>query len=204
MSDAPPVMSDCKPAVTGAALIGCTDGFGISDSEKRLRQMSIRSSVVVPGKSGRANYSDEWYTPTRIVSALGPFDLDPCAGPMNHAKRNIRHPEACGLAAEWSGRVWLNPPYSNVPEWLAKFMAHGNGVALVNARPETRWFQRLVAHSAAVLWLRGRIQFDMPEGPSKHTTVGSVLVAYGDNNAAALLSSAIPGVVMTVRANIPN
>lgn len=28
MSDAPPVMPDCKPAVTGAALIGCTVGLG--------------------------------------------------------------------------------------------------------------------------------------------------------------------------------
>ena len=43
--------------------VGSSALFGISDSEKRLRQMSIRSAVVVPGKSGRANYSDEWYTP---------------------------------------------------------------------------------------------------------------------------------------------
>ena len=128
--------------------------FGISDTSKRLRQMSIRSAVAFPGKSGKTNYSDEWYTPPRIVSALGPFDLDPSAGPMNHAARNIRHPEECGLSVEWSGRVWLNPPYSNVHEWLAKFVAHGDGITLVNARPETQWFQRLVANAAAVHWLR--------------------------------------------------
>ena len=55
-----------------------------------------------------------------------------------------------------------------------------------------------------MLWLRGRIQFDMPSGPSKHPTVGSVLVAYGERNAAALLASGLPGVVMTVRHCTPN
>jgi phage N-6-adenine-methyltransferase len=189
---------------SNAVSVESTALFGISDASLRLRQMSIRSAVAFPGKSGKTNYSDEWYTPPRIVSALGPFDLDPSAGPMNHAARNIRHPEECGLAVEWSGRVWLNPPYSNVHLWLAKFAEHGDGITLVNARPETQWFQRLVANAAAVHWLRGRIQFDMPEGPSKHPTVGSVLVAYGERNAAALLSSGLPGVVMRVESNIPN
>jgi hypothetical protein len=164
--------------------------------------MSIRSSVAVPGKSGKCNYSDEWYTPTRIVSALGPFDLDPSAGPMSHAARNIRAPMECGLSQDWAGRVWLNPPYSNVHEWLVKFIQHGDGIALVNARPETQWFQELAGKASAVLWLKGRIQFDMPEGPSKHPTVGSVLVAYGERNASALLSCGLPGVFMDVKAHI--
>jgi hypothetical protein len=77
-------------------------------------------------------------------------------------------------------------------------------VALVNARPETQWFQRLCAGSAAVLWLRGRVQFERPDGTKGHTTVGSVLVAYGERNAAALLASGLPGVVMTVRHCTPN
>jgi phage N-6-adenine-methyltransferase len=175
----------------------------MTETAKRLRQMSIRTSIAFPGKSGRSNYSDEWYTPPRIVAALGPFDLDPCAGPMAHAARNLRR-EDDGLAQPWAGRVWMNPPYSNVHEWLEKFISHADGVALVNARPETQWFQRLCADAAAVLWLRGRIQFDMPSGPSKHPTVGSVLVAYGERNASALLASGLPGVVMTVRHCTPN
>lgn len=176
----------------------------MTDTAKRLRQMANRSSTAnFTGKPGK-EYSDEWYTPPRIVNALGTFDLDPAAGPMNHAARNIRHPEECGLSAEWMGRVWLNPPYSNVHEWLTKFIAHGNGITLVNARPETQWFQRLAAEASAVHWLRGRIQFDMPAGPSKHPTVGSVLVAYGEANAAALLASGLPGIVMGVQSSISN
>ena len=109
-----------------------------------------------------------------------------------------------GLAQLWAGRVWLNPPYSNVHEWLEKFCAHGDGVALVNARPETQWFQGMCAGAGAVLWLRGRVQFANRAGSTGHTTVGSVLVAYGERNAAALLASGLPGVVMTVRHCTPN
>jgi len=176
----------------------------ITDASIRQRERSLRDSNVYRETSKRGVIpSDEWYTPPRIVQALGPFDLDPCAGPMAHAARNLRR-EDDGLSAEWSGRVWLNPPYSNVHEWLAKFLRHADGVALVNARPETQWFQRLIAGASGVLWLRGRVQFDKPGGVTGHPPVGQVLVAYGERNAAALLASGLPGVVMTVRHCTPN
>lgn len=159
--------------------------------------MDHRSAMVVPGKSGKANYSDDWFTPPTIVQKLGHFDLDPCAGPMSHAIRNIRKPE-CGLAAVWDGRVWMNPPYSNIHDWLVKFIRHANGITLVNARPETVWFQNLVKGADGVLWIKGRVEFLMPEGPTKHPTVGSVLVAYGTANLEALKSSGIAGLVMAL------
>lgn len=156
------------------------------------------------GGSEWPEYSDEYYTPPHIVQALGPFDLDPSAGPMEHAARNIRRP-ADGLAETWAGRVWLNPPYRNIIGWVDKFIAHGDGVALVNARPDTRWFQRLASGSDALLWITGRVKFLRPDGKaSRAPVVGSVLVAYGERNAASLLASGLPGVVMTVRHCTPN
>jgi len=160
--------------------------------------MALRSSVIFPGVSKRlGGYSDEYYTPDRIPRALGGFDLDPCAGPKSHARRNVRRPK-CGLTMPWSGRVWLNPPYSNVHEWLDKFAAHGNGIALVNARPETQWFQRIATKADGILWLRGRVEFEKPDGSRGHATVGSVLLAYGKHNAEALQSSRLPGVMTQV------
>jgi len=167
-------------------------------NEIRARQMVLRNAVLFPGVSKRVGgYSDEWYTPERITRALGDFDLDPCAGPKSHAKRNVRRP-TCGLSMPWQGRVWLNPPYSNVHEWLDRFTAHGDGIALVNARPETQWFQRLAAKADVLLWLKGRVQFEKPDGTTGHTTVGSVLVAIGKHNAESLRNSKLPGLLTPV------
>jgi hypothetical protein len=178
----------------GAPLIRST----VSLAPVRARQMAMRASFIFPGVSKRlSGYSDEWYTPERITTALGAFDLDPCAGPKSHARRNIRRP-ACGLRIPWEGRVWLNPPYSNVHEWLDRFTRHGNGIALVNARPETQWFQCLARGADALLWIKGRVYFEKPDGSTGHTTVGSVLVAYGKHNAKALRNSKLPGLLTPV------
>lgn len=140
------------------------------------------------------DYSDEWFTPRSIVTPLGEFDLDPCAGPMKHARRNIRRPK-CGLAAKWKGRVWLNPPYSNVHLWTDRLIEHGDGIALVNARTDPQWFQRLAHAAAACLWLKGRIKFERPDGAKKNPPCGSVLVAIGEHNADALLHCGLPGFI---------
>jgi hypothetical protein len=142
------------------------------------------------------SYSDEWYTPAHIPAALGRFDMDPCAGPSSsHATRNVRLPED-GLKVPWSGRVWFNPPYSNLYDWLALFQAHGNGIALVNMRCETIWFQSLASHCDGLLFLKGRLAFEDARGNSGNcSTVGSVLVAYGKRNARALARSGLPGLL---------
>lgn len=158
--------------------------------------MDIRRTNILPGQ-GRTHYSDDWFTPPKIPRSLGVFDLDPCAGPMKHAKRNIQLPE-CGLKTEWHGRVWLNPPYSNVHDWLDKMVAHADGVALVNARPETLWFQRALMNAVAVLWVRRRIDFLRPDGVATHPPVGSVLIGYGEHNAVALEHCSVEGVAMRI------
>lgn len=174
----------------------------ISETAKRMRAGAVAQRNL--GRVALPVYGDEFYTPPRIVQALGPFDLDPCGGPMEHAARNLRREEN-GLAQPWSGRVWLNPPYSTIEDWIERFIQHNNGVAFVNARPDTQWFQTLASGSDAVLFLRGRVHCLRPEGVKQTTaTVGSVLVAYGERNAAALLASGLPGVVMTVRHCTPN
>jgi len=162
--------------------------------EKHARRISLGSDAYLK-QPIRKDYSDEFYTPDEIPAALGTFDLDPSAGPKSHAKKNIRLPKD-GLRCKWKGRVWLNPPYSNIHDWLARFIRHGNGICLVNARCETGWFQRLAQHADTILLLRGRVQFQRPGKTDTHPTCGSVLVAYGRRNAKALLTSRLAGIVM--------
>jgi hypothetical protein len=67
--------------------------------------------------------SDIWLTPPSIIRALGIFDTDPCAAPLprpwDTALTHYGAPEHDGLAVEWSGRVWMNPPYGRNTDLLA-------------------------------------------------------------------------------------
>ena len=141
-----------------------------------------------------------WLTPPSLIEALGPFDLDPCCPPTmpwRTAEQMIHFPED-GLAAEWKGRVWLNPPYTQaVGKWLEKLAAHpGGGVALVFARTEVEWFHRWVWGKAdAVLFPEGRLHFHHPDGSRARGNAGgpSVLAAYGRYNSRRLMTSGITG-----------
>ena len=60
-------------------------------------------------------------TPRRIIDAVGPFDLDPCAAdprPWDCAKTNWSER---GLDRPWFGFVYENPPFHRyqVGEWVA-------------------------------------------------------------------------------------
>jgi hypothetical protein len=132
--------------------------------------------------------TDEWLTPPDLLARLGPFDLDPCAAvdqPWQTAATQwtIRDD---GLSRPWHGRVWLNPPYSNNEAWMRRM---GQGIALVFARTETRWFFDTVwDRAAAVLFLRGRLHFYTPDGKRAKGNAGGphVLAAYGNEDAKTL------------------
>lgn len=149
--------------------------------------------------------SDIWLTPPEILDALSPFDLDPCASlnrPWDTAKRHYTI-EDDGLAQEWEGSVWMNPPYgAAAATWLKRLAAHGNGIALVFARTETRmFFDHVWPHATALLFIKGRLYFRQPDGNKAQWTGGapSVLIAYGDEMADRLASCGIPGAYIDQR-----
>jgi len=144
----------------------------------------------------------DWLTPPEIIEALGPFDLDPCAGckqPWPTAARMISLPQD-GLKENWIGRVWCNPPFgSETAAWLARCAAHGNAVALAFARTETAmFFESVWPKAAALLFLRGRPHFHRPDGKRAKGNSGGpiVLIAYGRGNAHRFLECGLDG--MTV------
>lgn len=78
---------------------------------------------------------NEIYTPPSVFEALGlEFELDVCAPkgglPWIPAKHHYSV-EDDGLAQDWFGLVWCNPPYSKPKPWIEKFIAHNNGIMLV-------------------------------------------------------------------------
>lgn len=144
------------------------------------------------------NTKVEWLTPPELVKKLGEFDLDPCSpveAPFLHAEHNFTILDD-GLNREWFGRVYLNPPYGRGMElWIEKLKTHGDGIALIFARTETRlFFQHIWNDADAVLFVKGRIKFYHVTGIQGGTPgAPSVFIAYGKENAMALKNSGIEG-----------
>jgi len=143
--------------------------------------------------------TNTWFTPAEIVEKLGPFDMDPCTQtfrPFDTAKVHIcEDVGGCGIATDWIGRVWLNPPYGReIGKWLQKLKAHGNGIALVFGRTETGWGQEAIKHADAVNFIKGRLSFIRHDGSkSSNAGTGSMLLAFGAENVEAI--KRIPGVI---------
>ena len=158
--------------------------------------------------------SKEWYTPVEVFKAIGLYyDLDPCSpgpdiAPWIPAKFHFTIKDN-GLDKQWFGKVYMNPPYgSDTPLWLAKLAGHGDGIALVFARTDTRWFHEYIPRAEAICFIKGRIQFiDAPHaleyaaGQYKPKNGGcgaaSMLIAYGSTCADALYKSSL-GITLPV------
>lgn len=133
--------------------------------------------------------SPEWYTPAHIIAAVEDFfdeiDLDPCAeatDPKTVPARVHFTTADDGLAREWFGRVYMNPPYGDaIPPWIAKLDAAYRsreieaGIALVPARPDTAWFRILRDYPRC--FINGRLKFG---GHEDSAPFPSVLVYVGD------------------------
>lgn len=142
--------------------------------------------------------SDEWYTPPAVFDALGCwFDMDVC--PARHAAGHV--PASCnlqgdGLAEPWEGFVWGNFPFggrNGLEPWLTKFMAHGNGIALVPDRTSAPWFWDAFCKADAVLFTR-KIRFLRPDGTEgKSPSCGTALMARGEIGFASLQRAADVG-----------
>lgn len=143
--------------------------------------------------------TDEWYTPKEIIDSLGKFDLDPCAPihPLWQTAKIMYNKSDDGLTKKWMGRVWLNPPYSRplIGQFVRKLAEHGNGIALLFNRCDSKMFQDIIFEKAtAMKFLRNRIRFYRPDGTRGDSPgCGSILIAFGEKNAEVLRTCDIAG-----------
>lgn len=138
-----------------------------------------------------AGRSDEWYTPPRIFAALGcRFDLDVAHPPVPTHVPADRVITSGSLNAEWSGFVWMNPPFGGrnaLEPWLARFFDHGNGIALTPDRTSAPWWQAAAARADAVLFTRGKVRFLRPDGSEGRSPgCGTTLFAAGGRAVEAM------------------
>lgn len=136
--------------------------------------------------------NDKLQTPKYIIDALGPFDLDPCAGEnTNIAKCNLSDMRGeNGLTVLWQGFVFCNPPFSQKELWAKKMIEHGNGILLLPERGSAPWFGEIAEKSVAYFVMGKKINFI---GGSSSNNVGSVLFPFGKIAIERLLYSNLPG-----------
>jgi phage N-6-adenine-methyltransferase len=110
--------------------------------------------------------SDDWATPPHVFRELDAefgFDLDVCASATN--ARCVRYftRDDDGLAQEWRGVCWMNPPYGEtIGQWMEKAyyaaQAGATVVCLVPARTDTGWWHDW-ATRGEIRFIRGRLKF---------------------------------------------
>lgn len=134
----------------------------------------------------------EWLTPPWVFEALGvEFDLDPCS-PMDRSTfvpaRHVFTQNDDGLAKDWFGCVWMNPPFgtaNGVHAWLHRFFSHGNGIGIIRADTSTSWWHQYVSQSSAVIFPKGRVRY-INNNPGQEKAKG------GPGFASAIFSAGQP------------
>lgn len=140
---------------------------------------------------------DTWQTPPKLIDIIEShvnIDLDPCAGKDTMiGDENIRLPRN-GKAYEWSGTVFVNPPFSNKSDWLQKAVEEyqsGNTDLIIFLTPDSTdvksWYHKYIVEHAEYTWFSyGRIDYIDPtkdEEENEKTsgaTFGTALSFFGD------------------------
>ena len=138
-------------------------------------------------------------TPLGLINKLGKFDLDPCGFLGHNTAERIIVPPKDGLKEKWIGKIWLNPPYSNVEPFLEKMVEHNNGIALILASVETRWFHKYVwGKASGILFIKGRPKFLREDGIEIQLMRATVLVSYGEECNKLLKNSNLEGMFINL------
>ena len=110
--------------------------------------------------------TDEWSSPRELVEpideAISGFDLDPCSGAEQSPFAANTYTETDdGLSQSWQGRVWVNPPYSGVGDWVDKAAdcEAETVVFLCKGDSSTNWRHRALESATCVLAIDHRLSF---------------------------------------------
>ena len=141
----------------------------------RVAMADIAKEKNIRGTAGTGEF--ERYTPAEYIemarTVLGEIDTDPASCKV--AQKVVKATEFFtakddGLAREWHGRVWLNPPYHRdlAPAFIDKLVTELDAgrvtaaIMLTNNSTDTDWFEAAQRSCQAICFTHGRICFSMP------------------------------------------
>jgi ParB family chromosome partitioning protein len=162
----------------------------VSGESKTVKEAIEKKAPHVSYNSG----NNEWYTPEQYILAakevMGEIDLDPASSEFANqvvGAKQIYTVDDDGLAKEWAGKVWLNPPYAGelVSLFCNKIAEHYNNgdvteaIILVNNATETGWFGTLIEPASSVVFLKGRVRYYTVDGTKNTPLQGQAVVYMG-------------------------
>lgn len=105
--------------------------------------------------------SDVHITPDRVFDIIKErygYDkselFDPC--PVN--------PKFDGLSIPWKKVNIVNPPYTDMPLWVAKacseaMIYHNTSIMLLPSKTDQKWFHYIHHWHRSIVWIQGRLKF---------------------------------------------
>jgi hypothetical protein len=141
---------------------------------------------------------NEWFTELKYLerarSALGEIDLDPAS--CEEAQRSVRATRYFtkaddGLAHEWHGRVYLNPPFAQplIYQFVDKMVEErlagrvSAAIMLTHNYTDTRWFRTALSVADAIGFTSGRVRFYTPDGEVADPFQGQAFFYFGNETA---------------------
>lgn len=108
----------------------------------------------------------DWITPTVLwwpIHEEFKFTLDVCATAESARCKRFFTPDDDGLAQDWRGACWMNPPFGRtIGKWVEKaaFEASKGAtvVALLPARTDTAWWHEHCV-GREIRFIKGRVAF---------------------------------------------
>jgi hypothetical protein len=185
-------------------------------AEMRQAADDVMGPLILDGPTSKHRIASnsgnmEWYTPAHILDAARALFFDEyCPESLDHADEGCDCPpittdpatsdiaqqgigakywwtaETDGLAHEWHGNVWLNPPYSQplLSDFVRKLLGEldagrvRQALVLTNNATETRWAQELLDAATAVCFLRGRLRYLNTELKEENSSLQGQMVVY--------------------------
>jgi phage N-6-adenine-methyltransferase len=172
----------------------------LADWRSRVEQENERVTVSLLAAGDKHIHrtgftgNNEWYTPAEYIElarkVLGTIQLDPASSEAAQkvVKAKTFYTEADdGLAQEWSGKVWLNPPYAQpaIAHFIEKLVSEveagrvTEALLLTHNYTDTAWFHRAAFAASAICFTEGRIRFVDTQGTRAAPTQGQAFFYFG-------------------------